>query len=62
VTAAWKKISGPGTVTFSDENQPATRARFSDVGVYELALSANDTDHTNTVKIKVTVVPAAEKK
>ena len=62
VTVSWKKISGPGTVTFSEENQPATRARFSEVGIYELELSATDTDHTNTVKIKVTVIAANEKK
>ncbi len=62
VTISWKKNSGPGTVTFSDASQPATRVRFSVVGVYELELSATDTEHTSSVKIKVTVSPAAEKK
>jgi len=62
VTVSWKKHSGPGTVTFSDPSQPVTRARFSAVGVYELELSATDTEHTNGVKIKVTVNPADEKK
>ena len=62
VTVSWKKNSGPGTVTFSDASQPVTRVRFSEVGVYELELSASDTENTNSVKIKVTVIPADEKK
>lgn len=61
-TVSWKKISGPGTVTFSDAGQPATRARFSETGFYELELSATDTERAGSVKIKVTVTPAAEKK
>lgn len=59
---SWKKINGPGTVTFSDTSQPVTRVRFSAVGVYELEMSATDTEHTSIVKIKVTVTPAEEKR
>jgi len=59
---SWKMLSGPGTVTFSEPGQPVTRARFSAVGVYELELSGTDGEHTNSVKIKVTVNPADEKK
>ena len=62
MTVSWKKNSGPGAVTFSDASQPATRVRFSEAGVYELELSATDTEHTNSVKIKVTVTPVGEKK
>ncbi len=62
VTVSWKMISGPGVVSFSDASQPVTRARFSAVGVYELELSATDSEHTNAVKIKVTVNPVDEKK
>ncbi len=62
LTISWKMLSGPGTVTFSEPSQPVTRARFSAVGVYELELSATDTDHTNALKIKVTVNPSDEKK
>lgn len=61
-TISWKKINGPGTVTFSDAGVPATRARFSETGVYELELSATDTERTGSVKIKVTVSPAEGKK
>jgi hypothetical protein len=52
---SWKKSSGPGEVAFSDAGQSVTRARFSAVGVYELELSATDTEHTSSVKIQVTV-------
>jgi hypothetical protein len=55
LTVSWKKISGPGEVTFSNTSQPVTRARFSAVGVYELELSATDTERANSLKIKVTV-------
>jgi len=62
LTVSWKKLTGPGTVTFGDPSQPVTRARFSAVGVYELELSATDGEHANAVKIKVTVNPPDEKK
>jgi hypothetical protein len=55
VTVFWKKNSGPGTVTFSDERGPVTRVRFSAAGDYELELSATDTEGASSVKIKVTV-------
>lgn len=62
LTVTWKMLSGPGTVEFSEPSQPVTRARFSAVGVYELELSATDTEHTNAVKIRVTVNAVDEKK
>lgn len=37
---AWDTVSGPGVVTFQPTNQAATIARFSQVGTYEIALSA----------------------
>ena len=55
LTVSWKKNGGPGEVAFSDAGQPVTRARFSAAGVYELELSATDTQHTSSVKIHVTV-------
>src|SRR5215468_12664382 len=55
LTVSWNKISGPGEVTFSDTSQPVTRARFTAVGVYELELSATDTERASSLKIKVTV-------
>jgi|GEM_PF-2367811 len=62
LTVSWKMLSGPGKVTFADPGQPVTRARFSAAGVYELELSATDTERMNAVKIKVTVNAAEEKK
>ena len=59
---AWKMLTGPGTVTFSEPANPVTRARFSATGVYELELSGSDGEHRNAVKIKVTVNPSEEKK
>lgn len=61
LSIAWKMLTGPGTVSFTDSTQPATRARFSAVGVYELELSGTDSEHRNSVKIRVTVNPAEEK-
>lgn len=62
LVVSWKKLTGPGTVTFGDPSQPVTRARFSAVGVYELELSGTDSEHTNALKIKVTVNPSDDKK
>ncbi len=42
IEVQWSKISGPGTVTFSDENALDTIAEFSSVGIYVLRLTAND--------------------
>ena len=58
ITIEWKKISGPGTVTFSDPGSATTRVRFSEVGVYEVELSAGDSEQTNSARVKVTVVAA----
>jgi len=57
VTAAWKKISGPGEVAFSDATTGPTRAKFSAPGAYVIELSATDGEKTNSVKIDVTVTP-----
>jgi K319-like protein len=62
LTVSWKMLSGPGTVTFSEPSKAITRARFTAVGAYELELSATDNEHSNAVKIKVTVNPPDEKK
>ena len=45
---SWTKKSGPGTVTFTSMTTPATRAKFSAVGAYELVLSATDGDRSTT--------------
>ena len=67
LSANWTEVSGPGTVTFAPQpasiplygdavtNPISTVATFSAPGLYELQLTANDTQLTNTVPIVVTV-------
>jgi hypothetical protein len=42
LTIEWSKATGPGTVTFVNAAVAATTATFSDPGVYQLQLKAND--------------------
>lgn len=42
VSNRWVRFSGPGTVTFSNENAAATSATFSDTGTYVLSLHSTD--------------------
>ena len=59
---AWKKISGPGEVSFSDSTRAITRARFAASGAYEIELSASDSELSNSVRVKVTVSPPEDKR
>jgi hypothetical protein len=56
VAILWKKLTGPGTVTFSSTTTAATRVKFSAAGIYDLELSANDGDKGSTAAIRVNVV------
>jgi len=42
VPGEWRKVKGPGKVTFSNTNDPVTEAEFSYSGEYHLAYIAND--------------------
>ncbi|MES2709613.1 MAG: CotH kinase family protein [Verrucomicrobiota bacterium] len=42
VTFTWSKTAGPGDVTFTPADAPATSAVFSQAGVYTLKLTASD--------------------
>jgi K319-like protein len=55
VVIAWKKISGPGDVTFSSPSTAATRATFSAPGEYQIELSATDGEKSTSTKITVEV-------
>lgn len=55
LTIAWKKIAGPGEVTFSSPSTAATRATFSAPGEYQIELSATDGDKSASTKITVKV-------
>ncbi len=41
-TTVWTKVSGPGTVTFTDPTAVDTTATFSQAGIYVLRLTADD--------------------
>lgn len=59
VTFQWSKVSGPGTVTFTNRNHPGyVSALFSDFGVYVLRLTVNDGLLESGDEVTVTVVDA----
>jgi len=53
----WSKLSGPGTVTFSNATSASTTASFSEAGTYVLRLTANDTEFTTGDETTITVHP-----
>ncbi len=55
----WSVVSGPGTVTFENAQQPNTTATFSQTGTYVLRLTANDSDLISDDDVVVTVNPSA---
>jgi RHS repeat-associated protein len=48
LTSVWSKVSGPGTVTFSDNCALTNDVSFSQSGVYVLRLTADDGEHQAT--------------
>ncbi len=56
LTVAWTKISGPGTVAFSDPNIEDTSASFSMVGEYVLQLEADDGELTESDTVTIIVI------
>lgn len=54
----WRKLSGPGKVTFTDANAAHTTATFSALGEYRLALDAKLGEETGTDELLATVVAA----
>lgn len=55
-TGTWSKVSGPGTVTFDDENDLETHVAFSIKGVYVLKLLADDGDLTAEDTMRVSII------
>ncbi len=55
LTLSWSKVSGPGTVTFTQPNLAATNASFSASGVYVLRLTASDSLASASDDVQVTV-------
>jgi RHS repeat-associated protein len=54
-TVFWSKVSGPGTVTFSNPSNPLTTATFSQSGLYRLRLFASDSFLSASNDLFVTV-------
>lgn len=57
VTQQWSEISGPASVTFSNPTIPTTNATFIVAGVYDLRLTASDTQLTSSADVIITVNP-----
>ncbi len=57
LSVAWTKLSGPGTVTFSDADETNTMAYFSVPGQYVLQLTANDGVASASSEVIVVINP-----
>jgi hypothetical protein len=55
---SWRKINGPGTVTFAGTSTSDTIATFSAAGVYTLGLTVNDSKLSSTSDMTITVNPS----
>ncbi len=53
----WKMLKGPGTVTFTIPRGARTKATFSAPGLYELELTATDSEFTERTQVNVRVAP-----
>ncbi len=56
LTNTWTKISGPGTVTFSNVNALSTNVTFSISGNYTLRLTASDSILSSSDDVVITVI------
>jgi RHS repeat-associated protein len=52
----WTKVSGPGDVFFNSPTDPRTTVIFSQVGIYVLRLSADDSLATGSDEITITLI------
>ena len=55
VTALWEQVSGPGTVVFADDTDPATTCTVDQAGIYTLRLTGDDSNQTaeDTVELRI---------
>lgn len=53
----WSQESGPGKATFADARALSTTARFSKLGTYTVALTANDGQLSSVARVQVAVDP-----
>ncbi len=59
LTYLWTKVSGPGTVTFTDDTDPTTHVDFDALGDYVLRLTADDSELTGQDDVTITVTETA---
>ncbi|MCH8539635.1 MAG: MBG domain-containing protein [Opitutales bacterium] len=59
LTQEWSVESGPGTVTWDNTTEPETAAFFSELGTYELRLTADNGVYSDVLDITVEVVDPA---
>jgi RHS repeat-associated protein len=52
---SWSQVSGPGSVVFSNPTQAVTQATFDAPGLYDLRLTANDTELSSSSDVLVYV-------
>lgn len=55
LNSTWSKVSGPGSVVFSDEFSVSGVATFSAAGSYVLELAASDGDQSSTATLELSV-------
>src|SRR5262245_34674156 len=55
LVVGWKVNAGPGQVKFTAADAARTRATFSAPGIYELELTANDSEFTTTTRVNINV-------
>ena len=55
LTVEWKMLKGPGLVTFTIPGAARTKATFSAPGLYELELTASDSEFTERTRVTVNV-------
>lgn len=60
LSSEWSRVSGPGTVTFENQQSIQTTATFSSVGTYALRLTVTDSQKTTTDDLTVTIRPDSE--
>jgi uncharacterized protein len=62
-SAKWAKVSGPGNITFTNQNSKAATAVFTTPGEYTLSLTAADgkLSSTSTVKVNVKQPPKSKR-
>ncbi len=58
LSVQWTQISGPGTVTFSNPNQPSTQVTLPAIGSYVLKLTASDSQLSSSATVTVSLTAA----